>query len=133
MVREPDLQSKRTQMNASTFVDEAREMSLSLENRQNSELKDLPEARRQVAMMTGVCVSMLYSLRYRPPKTVGADVYNRLCAAIERRALTQIRTAHHEISTARSRRLGASDGALDLALREADILLAKARELLKDG
>jgi hypothetical protein len=57
-----------------------------------------------------------------------ADIfYNRLCVAVERQALEQIRMLEHEIAIVRARRLSIDNG----AIREAEAYLAKARELLR--
>lgn len=127
MVSKADLQSEQKKMNAACFVERAREMASSLEDRENDAVDDLPVARQIAAGKAGVRASLFYSLRYRPPKTVAADVFNNLCAAIERRAMDQIGIAKHEITTARARRLGADDR----ALREAEDSLARAGELLE--
>jgi hypothetical protein len=57
-----------------------------------------------------------------------ADLFVRLCAAVERQALVQIRTAQHEIETARARRMGADNS----VFCEIEDALAKARALIED-
>lgn len=120
-------QLEQKTMDAAVFVDRAREMAAALEDREAFEAKSRPAARRRVARLAGIPASLLHSLRYRRPKTIAADVFDKLCAAVERQALKQIRTARHEISTARARRLGANDR----ALCEIEVALCRARELLK--
>lgn len=121
------LQSEQKKMDAAAFVDDAREMAATLEDCEIFVAGSRPGARQRVARSAGVPASLLHALRYRPPKSIAADVFDKLCAAIERQALNQIRTAHHEIATVRARRLGVDDRALD----EAHAALAKARELME--
>jgi hypothetical protein len=114
-------------MDAAAFVDRARKMAATLEDREIAEARSRPIARQRVSRLARVPTSLLHSLRYRPPKQIAADVFARLCAAIERQAADQIRKAEHEISTARMRRLGADDS----ALCEIETALANARALME--
>jgi hypothetical protein len=65
--------------------------------------------------------------RYQPPKTIAADIYYRLCIAVEKQASEKIRALEHEITTSCARRRGIDHR----AFCEAEILVAKARELLR--
>lgn len=116
-------------MDAATFVDQAREMAASLEDQEAIAIKSRQLARLRVARIAGISAALLHSLRYRPPKTIAADAFERLCIAVERQAASQIRKAQHEIASARARRLGVDD----CALREVEAALDKARALLKGG
>ena len=87
----------------------------------------LPRSPRiRVARLAGIPLSFLHTLRYRPPKTIAADIFDRLCVATERKALEQIRAAEHDIQIARDRRTGINHS----ALREVEASLVMARELL---
>jgi hypothetical protein len=114
-------------MNAAAFVDRAREIAMALEDREIGAARSRPLARQRVSRLARVPVSLLHSLRYRPPKQIAADVFARLCAAIERQAINQIKKAEHDISTARARRGGVEDR--DLC--EIEATLERARNLLK--
>ncbi|MGH6822024.1 MAG: hypothetical protein ACREC4_00805 [Methylocella sp.] len=104
-------------------------MATSLENLEMQTALSRPRARLRVASRFGIPASLLHSLRYRPPKTIAADVYARLAIAIERQAAEQIRSFEHEIAKARARGLGAADRRLweaEAAVRHARALLEKA-------
>ena len=113
-------------MDAAAFVDRAAKMAAMLEDREVFDVRSRPIARKRVARLAGVPASLLHSLRYRPPKTIAADAYARLCAAIERQAITQIGKAFDEIAEARARRAGVDAR----ALREIADSLARAKALL---
>lgn len=128
MVRKEFLQSEQKEMNVAAYVGQAREMAAALEDRETLVTRARPAARARVARAVGVSAALLHSLRYRPPKQISAHVYARLCAAIERQAINQIRTAEHEIAKASARRRGVDDG----TLREVQTALANARALIED-
>jgi hypothetical protein len=124
---------EQKKMDAAAYVARAREMAAALEDRESLNTRSRPTARQRVARIAGVPASLLHSLRYRPPKTIAADVYNSLCAAIERKALEQIRMSEHEIAAVRARYLGVDNrafGEAGVACREAEAAIAKARALL---
>lgn len=125
MVHKEFLQSE-PKVDASVFVERAREMAAALEDREMPVARSRPAARRCASRLAGVSASLLHSLRYRPPKTIAADAYARLCAAIEQQAITQIRKAFNEIAEARARRPGVDES----ALREIEAALASAQALL---
>jgi hypothetical protein len=127
MGRKDFLQLEQKAMSAAAFVDSAREMAAVLEDRELA-AGSRPHARKRVARMAGVPASLLHSLRYRPPKRIAADAYERLCAAIERQAAIQIGQLENEILAARARRRGADDRSfceVDGALAIARALMAK--------
>jgi hypothetical protein len=114
-------------MDAAAFVDRAAKMAATLEDREVFDVRSRPIARQRVARFVGVSAALLHSLRYRPPKSIAADAYARLCVAIERCAEAQIRTAHNEILAARACRRGVDDR--DLC--EVEAALEQARAFLK--
>ena len=121
------LGSEQNVMDAAAFVDSAREMAAALEDREIPAARSRPLARLRVSRLAGVSASLLHSLRYRPPKQIAADVFERLCIAVERQALTQIRTLENEIAAAHARRLGADDRDLG----KVQTALAVARALME--
>lgn len=128
-MRKKILHLEEKEMDAATFVDHAREMAAMIEDRITTDTHSRPKARERAARIVGVPESLLHTLRYRPPKTIAADVYVRLCIAIERQALNQIRNLENEISAARACRRGVDDR----ALCEAEAALQQARAYLKSG
>jgi hypothetical protein len=124
-----DFLHSEQKMDAAVFVDRAREMAAALEDREALATRSRPIARQRVAHLSGVAASLLHSLRYRPPKQIAADVFERLCAAMERKAAEQIRTLENEILAVRARRNGASC----CDIRKAEDAAAYARSLLKKG
>ncbi len=127
MRRKKFLQSEQSQMIASQYVQQAREMAALLEDRETAAAGSRSIARKRLESISGVSASILHSLRYRPPKTIAADVFDRLCLAIERQAEKQIGILQHEILSARACRLGIDD----CALGEAETALRQARGVLK--
>lgn len=127
MLHKEFLPIEQKTMDAAAFVDRARKMAATLEDRETFDLRSRPLARQRVARVAGVSASLLHSLRYRPPKSIAADTYNRLCDAFERQAINQIWKAFDEIASARARRPGVDDR----ALREIEAALEKARALLR--
>lgn len=93
-------------MDAAAFVDQARDMAAALEDREISAARSRPIARQVAARAAGVPPSLFHSLRYRPPKRIAADSYQRLCVAIERQAEKQRGKLRDEIIASRARRLG---------------------------
>lgn len=92
-------------MSAAVFVEQARGMARFLEDREFAHVGDREIARARIEQRYGVSGSILYALRYRPPKQVAAEVYARLCAAVEHVASQQVKALEHEVATARARRL----------------------------
>jgi hypothetical protein len=95
-------------MNAATFVEIACSIAADLEDREIRYGRSRPDARQRVARIAGVPASLLHSLRYRRPKTIGADVFERLCSAVERQATQQIKELENEILAIEARRIGAT-------------------------
>lgn len=128
MLRKKFLQSEQKAMDAAAFVDRAREMAAALENREVGAAGSRPIARAAAARHAGIPASLLHSLRYRPPKHIAAESYQRLCVAVERQAERDLGKLQNEIIAARARRLGVADR--DMCEIEAS--LEKARALLED-
>jgi hypothetical protein len=100
MVRQKNLQMESKTMSAAAFVDRARGMARFLEDREAHALGDREMARDRIERRYGIAGSVLYSLRYRPPKTIAADIYARLCAAVEDAGARHMRTLEDEIAEA---------------------------------
>ena len=126
MGHKPHLPLEQTKMGASGFVDDTRTMAEALEDKEVEAAGSRRNARARVARLSGIPLSFLHTLRYRPPKTIAVDIFDRLCVATERKAAEQIRAAEHDLSTARARRPGIDHS----ALCEVEAALAKARALL---
>lgn len=126
MLRKKFLQSEQ-KMDAAAFVAQAREMAASLEGREVPAAGSRPLARAIAARSAGVPASLLHSLRYRPPKRIAAESYQRLCVAVERQAERHREKLQDEIIAARARRLGVADRSLG----EIETALEKARTLLE--
>jgi hypothetical protein len=120
------LPSEQKAMDAAAFVGRAREMAALLEDREIATSRSRPLARAAVARLAGVPASLLHSLRYRPPKTIAADAYRRLCMAVECQAARQIGHLENEILTHRARLRSADDR----NLRKVVDALALARALM---
>lgn len=101
MVCEKFLRSEKRVMSAAAFVDHARSMARFLEDREAHALGDRELARARIEQRYGIAGSVLYSLRYRPPKQIAADVYSRLCQAVEDSAGRQMKALEHEVAKAR--------------------------------
>ncbi|QAY96681.1 hypothetical protein CWB41_13870 [Methylovirgula ligni] len=113
-------------MSAATYVDDAREMAAALEEREARLAGSLAQARRNLAARFGIAARIFYALRHRPPKTITADIYDRLCAALEVSAAQGIRTLQHEMATAHQRRLRLRQN----HARKAALLVGEARQEL---
>lgn len=127
MLRKKFLQSDQ-KMDAAAFVTQAREMAAALEGREVAAAGSRPIARAIAARHAGIPASLLHSLRYRPPKRIAAESYQRLCVAIERQAERHREKLQDEIIAARARRLGVADRGMG----EIEAALEKARALLED-
>lgn len=126
MVCETASLSEPKPMSAAAYVADAREMAELLEEREAKVAGNLPDARRNLASRFGIAASIFYALRHRPPKSIGADIYDRLCAAIEYEAAQGIRKLQHEMATAEKRRLRLRQG----HARRAALLVGQARQEL---
>ena len=114
-------------MNAATFVEIACAIAADLEDREIAMAGSRPIARQRVSNLANVPVSLLRKLRYRPPKTIAADAFDRLCAAVECQAEREIRKLENEVLKARACRRGMGDR----DLWEIEDVLESARALLK--
>lgn len=103
--RAPQEQKMPKPMSAAAYVADAREMSIELEDDEALEQGNVELARAYIARHFGIAQSVLYSLRRRHPKTVAADVYDKLCIAIQSVATKGLSTLHHQISTAAHKQL----------------------------
>lgn len=111
-------------MSAAAYVADARQMSIELEDDEALEQGNVDRARAYIARHFGIAQSILYSLRRRHPKTVGADVYDKLCIAIQSVATKGISTLHHQILTATHKQLRVHHD----HIRAGAAMLQKARE-----
>jgi hypothetical protein len=93
--------SEQKSMSATVYVDRARGMARFLEDREAHAVGDRELARKRIEQRYGIAGSMLYSLRYRPPKQIAADIYAKLCTAVEDVAQRQIKILEIEIAQAR--------------------------------
>lgn len=84
---------------------------------------DTDNAMRRLSRRHGIDYSSLWSLRYRSPKRIWADTYNRLRAAYVAECERQMRALHHEIEITR-----AAAGSDHPAVREAEALVREAGE-----
>lgn len=98
---EKSSRSEQKSMSATVYVDRARSMARFLEDRETDALGDRDLARSTIERRYGIACSVLYSLRYRPPKQIAADIYARLCTAVEDVAQRQIKILENEIAAAR--------------------------------
>jgi len=83
---------------------------------------DIESAWHRLARRYGVPFRTFWALRYRPPKTICADLYLRLCAAYQAECERQMRKLAHEIEIAK-----ATVGHLD------PVLVAAARVVEEDN
>lgn len=127
MVCKLRLQVDTKKMEAKGFVDRARHMATRLEDREAAGSGSRMAARSRAAHFSGIPASIFYSLRYRFPKTISIDVFDKLCAAVERQAETEIGKLQDEIVSIRARRCGFDESAVS----EAEAALVRARELLQ--
>ena len=113
-------------MSSVVYLERAQRMARFIEDDEFRQVGDRDVARRQVARRYGFAARALYSLRYRPPKLIAADLYDALCSAVEDVASRQIRMLENEIAEARAGRLGGREG----VVREAEATLREAVALL---
>lgn len=122
------LKTGEVPLNAGAYVEEARRVASTLEENEMKAALTRPRARLRIASRFGIPAAVLHSLRYRPPKTITADMFDRLLRAVEHQAEEQIRNLEHEITKARSCRLGIDNGhigAAETAARRARALLER--------
>jgi len=58
---------------------------------------DIESAWHRLQARYGVPFRTFWALRYRPPKTIAADLYLRLCAAYQAECDRQMRKLRHEL------------------------------------
>jgi len=75
---------------------------------------DIAEAWRRLSTRYGVPARLFWSLRYRPPKTIAADLYLRLCEAYRAECERQMWKLQHELDQTKTI-AGADHAALDAA------------------
>jgi len=63
---------------------------------------DIEGAWRRLQQRYGVPLRTFWALRYRPPKTIAADIYLRLCAAYQAECERQMRKLRHELETTKA-------------------------------
>ena len=90
-------------MTAAEYVEYAAAAARRMEEAEARGPGDLPNARERLARRYGLAASFFYSLRYRPPKTIAVDVFNRLNNAYQAECTRQARLWSHERSLARAR------------------------------
>jgi len=127
MVCDLKSQSEKTKMSAHAYVESARRMAAFVEESERS--NDLNSTRAHLQNRYGLPSGLLYSLRNRPPKSISAELYDRLCAAVESAAEKQMKALEHEIATARLSRTRFDPASLE----QATIAIERAREILSEG
>ncbi|MBV8895509.1 MAG: hypothetical protein JO051_03280 [Acidobacteriaceae bacterium] len=85
------------QMTNAALIDEARGYASKLVLRESRGPGDTENAMRRIEAKYGVPFSALWSLRYRPPKRIWADLFFQLRAAYEAERERQLRLLQHEI------------------------------------
>lgn len=85
------------------LVTEAREWANRLTLREARGPGDTENAMRRISQRYGVDFNALWSLRYRPPKRIFADVYFALRAAHEAECERQLRLLAHDLEITRAK------------------------------
>ena len=85
-------------MSAGTYVDEAKSWADKMVARESRGPGDTDNAMRRLQYKYGVSFNDLWRLRYRPPKRIWTDVYERIRQAYEAQRQEQIRRLKHEIA-----------------------------------
>lgn len=116
-------------MDALTYIDHARQMAAFLEDRETGAGGDRETARARLAARYGIAGSIFHALRYRPPKQIAADIYNRLCSAVEDAASKQIKALENEIAMARASSLRPRED----MVRKAEAVLVEVKALMEGG
>jgi len=78
-------------------VEQAATWARELTRRESRGPGDIEASWRRLARRYGVPLQMFWRLRYRPPKTVSAEVYLRLCGAYRAECDRQMRKLAHEL------------------------------------
>lgn len=94
-------------MSASFHVEDARQKSSWMINRETRGPGDMENAMRRIAGRCGVSYSALWRLRYRKPPDIMISFYSRICEAYDEECERQRRLLEHELSISRAKtRLG---------------------------
>lgn len=75
---------------------------------------DIEASWRRLARRYGVPLRTFWALRYKPPKSVSADTYLRLCAAYQAECERQMRRLAHELEITKAT-AGAGHAVVDAA------------------
>ncbi len=92
-------------MSAAAYVADARQMAVELEDDEALEQGNVDRARAYISRHSASRSQSFIPLRRRHPKSVGADVYDKLCFALQSVATKGLDTLHHQISTAAQKQL----------------------------
>jgi len=92
----------REPMTSAVFVKRARTWAEWLEDREAERASSRPMARDAVERRHRLPSGILYSLRYRPPKRIAADVYEALRAALIAACEREQERLEHQIAVARA-------------------------------
>jgi len=91
---------------------------------------DTEDAMRRIEARTGIGFSTLWSLRYRKPKTIDVDIFQRIRAAYLSVCERQLATLKHELAVETAR--GDADAYSDL-VAEAEALVEKLKAARSKG
>lgn len=108
---------------ASTYVEEAVDKASWMVNREARGPGDTDNAMRRLEMRLGIPYSAFYALRYRRPKSIGTELFVRICEA-------------HETERARHKRLFENEDAKAAPrtkFGEAIVRMARAAVRPEDG
>jgi hypothetical protein len=108
-------------MSSAALVSDARSWANNLILREARGPGDTENAMRRLAARYGLDFGALWSLRYRPPKRIFADVYFSLKAAYEAECERQLRLLEHELAITK-----AKAGADHPAVRAVEALVRSA-------
>jgi hypothetical protein len=85
------------------LINDARQWAGALVQREARGPGDTDNAMRRISQRYGVDYGALWSLRYRPPKRIFADIYFQLRAAYEAECERQLRQLEHELTITREK------------------------------
>ena len=116
-------------MSSCSYVEKAQRMSVFAEDVEFARVGDRDIARANLGRKYGIAPSFLRKLRYYPPKQIAADLYHKLCLAVEDAALRQIHIAESLIVEAKSSRKGVSES----TVASAETTLLEIIAILREG
>lgn len=90
-------------MSAAAIIDEARTIANDLILRESRGPGDMPRAMERLERQYGIPASTFFTLRYRNPKRIWADVYLQLRAAHDDFRARQLRQLQHDIDITRAK------------------------------